>query len=210
MSSDANSPKPAWPPGQQHGDEYAMAAEAVQPSAAPTAGGSAGGPQRPSWWYVPRATGKREGPVTLDVLKLRFASGGLSPEDLVWREGMAEWLAAKAVPELGAPRASQGAPPPFPSAPAAPAKPAPSGPSAAELLQQAQGFLGKAASYRIIGLGAGGLCLLWLAISFLVFIWSMVSGKGSAQNWFVGALVFALLFVVGSGIAAILDRLDSE
>ena len=58
---------------------------------------------RPIWWCVPRSTGMREGPVTLAVLKLRLAAGRIAPEDLVWREGMAQWVPASTIAELAKP-----------------------------------------------------------------------------------------------------------
>jgi hypothetical protein len=201
--------KPAWPPGQQpqHVEEYAMAEDAPQPAAAPSSPGGPPGSQRAIWYYVPRATGKREGPVTIEVLKQRFAAGGLSAEDLVWREGMAEWVPARAAPELLMSRPAQGGPPPFPSAPTAPQKPVQSGPSAAELLEQAQGFFARPMLYRMIGLAGGGLCLVWLF--FAIVAWAF-SGGPAALACLDGAFILAMLFVLGNGIAAILEKLDRE
>ena len=56
------------------------------------------------WFYAKH--GKQEGPVTLAVLKAKFESGEIVETDLVWREGMAEWLGAGNVPELAAAEAA--------------------------------------------------------------------------------------------------------
>lgn len=50
------------------------------------------------WYYLDH--GEQRGPISIDELKRRAAAGRFTPEDLVWREGLAEWTAAKHVPEL--------------------------------------------------------------------------------------------------------------
>ena len=52
-----------------------------------------------SQWYY--AVGDAEkGPVSSKELKSLVDSGQLSPEDQVWKEGMAEWVAGKTIPNL--------------------------------------------------------------------------------------------------------------
>src|SRR5688500_7523913 len=87
----------------------------------------------PTSWYYAR-NGQQLGPVTLDALRQQASSGELKPGDLVWGEGMPDWVDARQVPQLAgsfalAPdegeydiAAGQGAPP---AAPAAPAYPSP-------------------------------------------------------------------------------------
>lgn len=53
------------------------------------------------WYYAP-AGSERQGPVSEAQLKDLLARGQLAPSDLVWSEGMASWVAASTVPELGA------------------------------------------------------------------------------------------------------------
>lgn len=66
------------------------------------------------WCYVQR--GQSVGPVPEEQLRALLASGDLYWDDLVWREGMADWLPARQVTELvGAP----------PSPTPVPAKPSP-------------------------------------------------------------------------------------
>lgn len=192
------------PPGTA--DEYAMVTEAPQPAVA--ASGAVSGGLRANWWYVPRATGKREGPVVLDGLKQLMASGGLSADDLVWREGMAEWVPARNVPELAGPQAGAA---PFPAAPAAsaPAGPSPrfertgAGPSPADFLKPFQELVSRPVFFRMVGLACIALCGLWLFIGIVVSLFGV-----SSRGWFTEALLFAVFFFLSQGIAAILERLD--
>ena len=50
-------------------------------------------------WFFARF-GQQHGPMTLDDLRGQAAAGAFQREDLVWREGMADWLAAGQVPEV--------------------------------------------------------------------------------------------------------------
>ena len=52
----------------------------------------------PAWYYV--LDGKQVGPITFEDLKAVAASGELTPDDLVWQEGTADWVDAKTVPGL--------------------------------------------------------------------------------------------------------------
>jgi uncharacterized RDD family membrane protein YckC len=49
------------------------------------------------WFYA--VGGRQQGPVSTEQLMALLASGQLSPGDLVWTEGMPEWLPAASVPE---------------------------------------------------------------------------------------------------------------
>lgn len=50
------------------------------------------------WFYSVGDT--RQGPVTEDDLKRLVADGRLNPADLVWRDGMPDWVEARTVPAL--------------------------------------------------------------------------------------------------------------
>src|SRR5438067_12203901 len=50
-------------------------------------------------WYYARGN-DQFGPVTIDQLKSLIGTGQVQMADLVWTEGMAQWGAAQAVPEL--------------------------------------------------------------------------------------------------------------
>ena len=83
-------------------------------------------------WYV-AVEGRRYGPVTAEQLGAWAQQGRLTAQDLVWREGMAEWVAAGTVEELAALFAGgvagatpAGGPPPTPPGGFAPAAAGPS------------------------------------------------------------------------------------
>lgn len=52
------------------------------------------------WFY--ESNGQKVGPVPLADLQARLAGGNLKDNTLVWREGLAEWTPANALPELKA------------------------------------------------------------------------------------------------------------
>jgi hypothetical protein len=77
---------------------------------------SAGRGKSPSsqWYYL--LDGQRQGPISGDRLHELVRTGMLSPEDLVWREGMDDWLPARSL-GLTAATGRTTPPPPPPSAP---------------------------------------------------------------------------------------------
>jgi membrane protease subunit (stomatin/prohibitin family) len=83
------------------------------PSAAPAAAAPAGPPPLPgaSAWYLGQG-GTRSGPFDDTALAGEATAGRLVPGTLVWKAGMADWVAASTVPELAAILASS--PPPLP------------------------------------------------------------------------------------------------
>jgi membrane protease subunit (stomatin/prohibitin family) len=88
---------------------------AVGPGAPPPVPGAAvgGGP------LFLAVNGQQHGPFEPGLVIARARAGDLSPETLVWRQGMASWVAAKDLPELAAAFAQSGAgatPPPIPGA----------------------------------------------------------------------------------------------
>ena len=50
------------------------------------------------WYYA--KNGKQEGPVSAESLQGMIVSGAVAPTDLIWREGMAEWIPAGQVAEF--------------------------------------------------------------------------------------------------------------
>ncbi|MES2439429.1 MAG: CD225/dispanin family protein [Verrucomicrobiota bacterium] len=50
-------------------------------------------------WYYSK-NGTQLGPVAEGELRAKLASGEISPADLVWKEGMSDWLPSARVPEL--------------------------------------------------------------------------------------------------------------
>jgi hypothetical protein len=52
-------------------------------------------------WHYATADGQQRGPVDADELRRLAAGGAVSPQTLVWTDGMADWQPAGAVPALG-------------------------------------------------------------------------------------------------------------
>jgi len=67
-------------------------------------------------WYYTRG-GQQAGPVSADQLRQMAATGQVAPNELVWREGMANWQPIGSVPDLGAAAAPPAAAPADPYAP---------------------------------------------------------------------------------------------
>ncbi|MDA8968572.1 GYF domain-containing protein [Akkermansiaceae bacterium] len=63
-----------------------------------------------SEWYYGQG-GQQEGPFDEEAMRGRIAAGQVSADDLVWREGMAEWLPLAQVSELAAAPATAGSSP---------------------------------------------------------------------------------------------------
>ena len=82
------------------------------------------------WFYGQNGT--QRGPVEADALRALVASGQLQPTDLVWREGMSDWVPAHTVPEIfpaaGVAHPADVPPPPPPPPPVGP----PNGPPIAQ------------------------------------------------------------------------------
>ncbi|HWC35376.1 MAG TPA: SPFH domain-containing protein [Mycobacteriales bacterium] len=96
--------------GQQLAGAMAQSAAAPAPAAAaapPPLPGQAG--------FFLGINGQQVGPVAVGDLPARIASGELTRDTLVWREGMAAWTRAGDVPEVNA--AFPAAPPPLPPTP---------------------------------------------------------------------------------------------
>ncbi len=94
-----------------------------------------------TWRYV--QNGQPSAPVETAALASLLTSGTLSPDTYVWKDGMANWLAAKSVPEFANCRpASPSAVPPVPGVvPAPPVAPPPSVPgSDAEDIEKNRAF----------------------------------------------------------------------
>ncbi len=53
------------------------------------------------WYYSKNAT--QQGPVPLDELRARIASGEVAGSDMAWREGMADWQPVSSIAELAVP-----------------------------------------------------------------------------------------------------------
>ncbi|HTR69540.1 MAG TPA: SPFH domain-containing protein [Mycobacteriales bacterium] len=89
-----------------------MASQLVKPGQAPAPAAAAPPPLPGQAEYFLGINGAQVGPVAVADLTARVASGELTPDTLVWRQGMAEWTRAGDVPEVSAVFGQ--APPPLP------------------------------------------------------------------------------------------------
>ncbi|SOD02205.1 Membrane protease subunit, stomatin/prohibitin family, contains C-terminal Zn-ribbon domain [bacterium JGI 053] len=97
-----------WAMGQQMAGQMGQAMSGGQ--GAP-AGGPPPLPGQASYFVA--VGGQQSGPHPMDDLRQRAASGAITPETLVWKQGMAAWAPASQVDELSSLFASA-APPPLP------------------------------------------------------------------------------------------------
>ena len=103
--------------GMGLGMGFAMAGRMMQPGAMGGAPAAAGGPPPPPMpaWHV-AVNGQTQGPYTMQQISAGIASGEVTPETMVWSNGMAGWTAAGQVQQLSG---SFGATPPPPPPPPA-------------------------------------------------------------------------------------------
>ncbi len=73
-------------------------------------------------WHYSRGE-ELVGPVSPAQLRKLAASGQLSPDDLVWKEGMADWVQARKLKGLFPAQPAADVPPPLPVSPVLPAAP---------------------------------------------------------------------------------------
>ncbi|MGA2032037.1 MAG: DUF4339 domain-containing protein [Thermoguttaceae bacterium] len=74
------------------------------------------------WYYTENR--ERRGPVSEEQLKELALAGQLTPTDLVWKKGMAQWVAAGQIKGLFTAVQAPASPPPLPVAPPSLATPA--------------------------------------------------------------------------------------
>jgi hypothetical protein len=63
----------------------------------------------PEEWYFTQ-DGQQVGPISRDQLNKLASSGRLTPEEMVWCDGMPDWVSARSVPGLFAPRKQAASP----------------------------------------------------------------------------------------------------
>ena len=188
-------------------DLYAVAEPLPAPGAAPAASGPSASPA----WYMTHADGPQEGPFDLAEMKRRVRSGELREADLVWQEGMPAWVAARGVPELfgvaPAPQPVQPARAPAPQSVAGQVPPpVTAGPrarssfEAGKIVAPLDEFLGRPVVYRVIGYISGVLALVTLVVSLVAWFWG--------RTWFDRALLFAVIFFICTGTAAVLEAIQ--
>lgn len=179
-------------PGQgnvrKDADEYRVSEEA--PKAKPSPAAPSKGPAGGATWYLARATGQREGPMTLELLKQCLASGSVTEDSLVWREGMPAWAPARSLPELFGARPGK-TPPSLPEAPTQ---------NWAENLKTLDPMLSSPSFFRIAARISAALSVLLIAGSLLLGYWGV--------RFYIEAAVLALVFLVGEAAGTMIERLD--
>ena len=76
----------------------AVASQAVSESRPATSGDGHAPRGSARWWY--NKNGAEAGPVDQTALQSMLASGQLGPDDIVWAEGMPQWVTARQAPGL--------------------------------------------------------------------------------------------------------------
>src|SRR5271166_1548048 len=97
-------------PSQSPSNAYSLAGREIPVHEAqeiPIVAASAPVDESPSWFYS--RGGAHAGPVTFQDLQRMAAQGEIGPDSLVWKSGMAGWVASRQLPDLVFP--GQGAPP---------------------------------------------------------------------------------------------------
>jgi uncharacterized membrane protein YphA (DoxX/SURF4 family) len=188
-----------------------------------------------NWYYA--TNGHQKGPLPTEDLKSRIAMGEVSPTDLAWREGMADWMPVGSIPELkveaaparvdmlpspGASQDPESAPTPQPyTPPASPAAPAP-GYSPMPGQQPSQGL---AIASMICGILSLVGCCIWpvagvLALVAIVLGHISVSransepqrfgGKGMAKGGLVTGYLGLLAVVTILGVSMWMATLSPQ
>jgi hypothetical protein len=180
-------PQPDLHAADEGGDIYDVVDLASAPPE-PAAGG-----QQPSGeWYMAREGGKPQGPFDLAEMKRRILCGELAARDLVWKEGMPAWVAARDVPELFAVPGAPRTPPPLRAA-------APQ-PQPAEIVRAVNALFSNPFVYRVVGYVGAALAVVTFLVSLTLWYWG--------RTWFTGALIFALLFFIGQAAGAVLEAIQ--
>lgn len=164
-------------------------------------------------WYFGR-NGRQEGPVSDEQLRTMIRNGSLRREDLVWREGMADWQPAGDVPGLPFPSPAAYSPPPPPPAPyPSPYAPPQSQYAAPPPVYGGAGF--DIPNYLPWAIAATLLCCMPGGVAAIIFASKANSAKErgdyaaadaaakQAKTWLTLSVVLGLLF----GAIAILSNL---
>lgn len=144
-------------------------------------------------WYMSAQDGTQQGPFSWSALQEHVSSGRLHRPDLVWKEGLADWVPAETVEGLFS------------------ASPGISGAATAKSMQDAaaramapiEKILAEMSSpgiFRLVGRVSGAISAVLLAASVALFAFGF--------SWVTGAVLFAILCILGEGVAAILHSLE--
>ncbi len=152
-------------------------------------------------WYYSK-NNQQQGPVSPEQLKQLAASGQLQPSDLVWKEGMGQWVEARKLKGLFPTETTPPMPPPVPTvaksasppipvtAPAIPSAPSVTTPSNSPTSGEAP------ALWNPKWLGAWSLLLTWgFGSILLAHNWRTLGSKGRALRcmiWFYAVIPYLI------------------
>src|SRR3954468_6605043 len=138
-----------------------------------------------SWYY---ARGNDQfGPVTIDQLKGLIGTGQVQMADLVWTEGMAQWMAAQTVPDLVA----QTTPNPYIAPPIAP--PPTVNPYSTNPVAQNPAWPGSAAPSGVLGYDSPAYAGVqpagfWLRFAAYIIDWIIMVVVGAIVGGIIGGV----------------------
>lgn len=165
------------------------------------------------WYYF--QNGSQVGPVTESAVREMLQSGRLRWDDLVWHDGLPDWLSAERIPNLASSRvlpipAPAPAPPPFvPSQPLSAIRPlspsAPAAPMLADVSQATAAILGKTRPWvRLLGILAFVGCILMVLFGVGALVVALTTGGGGITGVGIGAaallaylIAAVLIFPIG-------------
>lgn len=162
-----------------------------------------------SAWYVGRDS-QRTGPFSFDQLRQQAATGQLLQSDLIWCEGMDQWMLASQHAELFARQHPIGTPPPLPPTAIPYARPVPEDPGQNAGLRMVipVGRSGWAIAAGYFGLfsviGCGGPFALICGFLALGEMKRNPKLHGAGRAWFgiiMGVVGTLLLILMGIGFA---------
>jgi hypothetical protein len=162
-----------------------------------------------NWYYA--KNGAQQGPLPTEELKTRIAMGEVSPTDLAWREGMADWLPVGQIAELKNQPTPAEVPDFAPSSPVSAASPSPySSPSVAPASAASNGQA--IPNYLWQSIVVTIFCCWPFGIPAIVNAAKVEGLKGrgdfagakaasdSAKKWCIISLALGLVFIVAYGI----------
>lgn len=153
-------------------------------------------------WFYARG-GQQIGPVSFDTLRQMNASGQVSANDLVWREGMANWQPLGTVPEFAGVASAAS---PFPQSPGV--YPPPSGtmayPGYGIVPQSYNGMAVTAFVLSLLGLVCAGVILGIVSIALSVTAQNGMKRSGNFQGrgLATAALVLGIIDIISGAFIA--------
>jgi hypothetical protein len=157
-------------------------------------------------WYLARGGQQRVGPLTSQQLKQMAASGQITSNDLVWKDGMAQWVPASQVKGLVG--GGSGPSPAFTNAPAPQPETAASEPEPASVVAAYEEDAGPAPSgepwfYGFLDRFAKVFMWLGLSLVILLVIYGLIQAVSMlSMSPLVGIILLIATFIM-AGIYAL-------